>query len=287
MLTYFANIFVTVLLLGSFLVWLSVVMRLRECQPPLAYFERTTHALDPTSVLMILLLWLAIPILIGRVLSVPTEASLLGVQVSCLSSGLWLFLVGVILVTNRRHGKMDFGIDLSDWKQQLIVAVLGFLASVVPVGLVQLLTIISGIRHPDQMHSYLSLLKEYPGATTFIWIGVAVVVVAPLAEEFMFRVILQGWLQTRLSAGQAIMIVALLFSGVHQWPDPLPLLPLALILGYIYYRRHSLLTVYVLHALFNLSNLAIALLKLPEDNSGISGAVKKILSLIDDAYFCL
>jgi membrane protease YdiL (CAAX protease family) len=43
----------------------------------------------------------------------------------------------------------------------------------------------------------------------------------------------------------------------------LPLLPLALVLGYVYDRRHSYLAVVVLHALFNLTMLAAQLLTLP------------------------
>jgi len=40
----------------------------------------------------------------------------------------------------------------------------------------------------------------------------------------------------------------------------LPLVPLALILGYVYYRRHSYLSVVLLHALFNGANLWLALI---------------------------
>ena len=256
---YFAGSLIGLLLFGSCLVWWRVARSLQKRPHPLPYRERNTHAFDPLVVLLTLLLWLAVPIFTVTVFAVPRGLSRLGVQVSCLSSGLWLFLIFVIFVVDRRHGRADFGIDFSGWTQQLTVAVSGFLASVLPVSLVQMLTMVSGMRGPDQMHSFLKLLKEDPSVTTLIWIGIAVVILAPLAEEFVFRVILQGWLQTRLSAGQAITVVAVLFSAVHKWPDALPLFPLALILGYVYYRRHSLLAVYVLHALFNLSNLILAL----------------------------
>ena len=72
--------------------------------------------------------------------------------------------------------------------------------------------------------------------------------------------ILQGWLQSRIEPAWAIFAVAVLFAFVHGWPDSLPLIPLSLILGYVYYRRHSYLAVVMLHLLFNATNLALAVL---------------------------
>ena len=44
--------------------------------------------------------------------------------------------------------------------------------------------------------------------------------------------------------------------------------PLALVLGYVFHRRHSFLAVVVLHAIFNAMNLIIALLKIKLGGGG-------------------
>ena len=87
-----------------------------------------------------------------------------------------------------------------------------------------------------------------------------VIVLAPAAEELIYRVAIQGSLVRWMSPNRAMLVVALLFSSVHGWPDMLALFPLALILGYVYHQRHSFLAVVVLHALFNAMNLFNALL---------------------------
>jgi membrane protease YdiL (CAAX protease family) len=81
--------------------------------------------------------------------------------------------------------------------------------------------------------------------------ALAVAVVAPLSEELLFRVVLQGWLTERISATVAVPVVAIVFAAVHGWRDGLALLPLALILGYVFARRRSYLAVVTTHALFN------------------------------------
>jgi membrane protease YdiL (CAAX protease family) len=96
---------------------------------------------------------------------------------------------------------------------------------------------------------------------TVAWITIAVLVAAPLCEELLFRMILQGWLQDRVAPATAVIAVAFAFAAIHanSWPDPLPLIPLSLILGYVYYRRRSYLANVVMHALFNGMNLLMAL----------------------------
>lgn len=55
------------------------------------------------------------------------------------------------------------------------------------------------------------------------------------------------------SAHLAIYASAMLFAVSHSsWPQPIPLFPLGLVLGYLAYRTQSLIPALVLHALFNL-----------------------------------
>ena len=92
----------------------------------------------------------------------------------------------------------------------------------------------------------------------------AAIVLAPLVEELVFRVVLQTALIDWIGPGQAVCGVALLFAAIHGWPDMLPLIPLALILGTHYALRRSYVTVVLIHMLFNASNLLLALSSQPQ-----------------------
>ena len=151
----------------------------------------------------------------------------------------------------------DYGIDLAEWPRQLAVGGLAFLASWLPVFLLLLAT--SAIRSEETMHPFLKVLKEDQSGQTLLWISLAVILAAPLWEEFAYRVILQTSLCRWLPLVFAIGLTACLFSAVHGWPDMIPLLPLALVLGGVYHHYRSYLAVVTAHALFNGAMLAMAL----------------------------
>lgn len=105
--------------------------------------------------------------------------------------------LGIAWVWQRHRDKLVLGGDWSRWRSDLRLGVVGFLMLAPPVLLMQLaLTRIFPSQHPliD-----LVLTKPEP---RFLWAcGVAAVVAAPLAEEFQFRVLIQGWLQTAARPG--------------------------------------------------------------------------------------
>ena len=82
----------------------------------------------------------------------------------------------------------------------------------------------------------------------------------------MYRVILQGWLESWLPPWTAIVISSALFCAGHGYPDSLALGPLALTLGYVYHRRRSYLTVVVTHAAFNA--VMLLLMALQDSSAG-------------------
>lgn len=155
-------------------------------------------------------------------------------------------------------GAADFGITQLNFGRQVADGVLGFIACIAPVLLVRLSTL--WMQEPGGQHPFLKLLMENPEPLTIALIALAAVVLAPLVEEMIFRVMLQGWLQTVISPRWAIVSVAVLFCFVHGFPDSLALMPLALILGAMYYRRYSYISVVVVHMLFNGVNLLLALI---------------------------
>ncbi|MGQ0636335.1 MAG: lysostaphin resistance A-like protein [Planctomycetaceae bacterium] len=179
--------------------------------------------------------------------------------------GEWSALVGLLALGGPLR-LADFGVNLQRLPGDIAVGVGGFLAACGPVMAVSALVEWLGWRGEGAKHPFLKILDASPGPETVAWIAVCVVVLAPLTEELLYRVILQGWLESRMSPRAALCFVALIFSTVHSQdgrPDALPLLPLALILGYVYQRRHSYPAVVVLHALFNAVNLALALSQAP------------------------
>ena len=97
---------------------------------------------------------------------------------------------------------------------------------------------------------YLEQLNLYIG--TGGWSILMTVVLAPVMEEVLFRGLIQGALCERDGATKAILLSALLFGVFHMIPQQaINAFFVGIILGYIYYRTRSLLTVIVLHALNN------------------------------------
>ncbi len=94
---------------------------------------------------------------------------------------------------------------------------------------------------------------------------VTAVVAAPIAEEFFFRRVLQGWLEVKLG-DWAVVVSAVCFGVAHLshglgW---IPLIGFGLAAGYLARRRGTILPSIVLHALFN--GLSVMLLLLSDLN---------------------
>jgi membrane protease YdiL (CAAX protease family) len=180
------------------------------------------------------------------------------IQFSCALNAVILSLLLIMLTENGKRPISEFGITLKNWTEETGYGVLGFLASLLPVFAVVIVSWLLSLRSEETQHSFLKMLQNNPGPEILFWITLAAVVLAPLTEELIFRVILQGALQSKFSPATSIAVSSLVFAGVHGIPDSLALVPLAVILGYVYHRRHSYLAVVVLHALFNLFNLILS-----------------------------
>lgn len=137
------------------------------------------------------------------------------------------------------------------------LGLLAFVASIGPVMMAQL-GLSQVIEMPESTHALLELVKEKKSPDIVFWVGAAAVVAAPLLEELIYRVVLQGWLRSVLDRNIAIGLVAVLFSFVHGWPAMVGLLPLAIVLGVLYDRTNSYLAVVTTHAAFNMSMLLMS-----------------------------
>jgi membrane protease YdiL (CAAX protease family) len=107
-----------------------------------------------------------------------------------------------------------------------------------------------------------------------------VLVAAPVAEKAF---------ESRRADWNAIVVTSLFFAAVHaaQWPAPIPIFVLSLVLGTIYYRTGSLIASICMHGAFNgLSTLMMffALLSGPEVDKKkvLPEAMHALFSLNDD-----
>lgn len=92
-------------------------------------------------------------------------------------------------------------------------------------------------------------------APFFIWNAILVLpILAPIAEELLFRGILQQWMTEKFGSQVGLYGSSFLFAVVHwsDWPSPIPIFFFSLALGTVFRRSGSLWTVIALHATFNL-----------------------------------
>lgn len=95
------------------------------------------------------------------------------------------------------------------------------------------------------------------GFMFYYFIGLALVV-APWAEELLFRGVLLPALGRRLGLGAAIMLSSVLFAGMHfHVPSLVPLFVFSVALSLAYIYTESIIVPIVMHALFNTVSLMV------------------------------
>jgi membrane protease YdiL (CAAX protease family) len=186
----------------------------------------------------------------------------------------------------------------TDWamaRRDLRIGLFTFLAVIVPVYAMQYS--LSVLFSPETQHPLIEELQARQSSPMLFVAFAAAVVGAPLFEETAFRLILQGWLERITGPWSAdpvskatvddasnvddvevelvvpramptvwapIVISGTLFAGAHlgQGVAPISLLPLGMVLGYVYQRTHRILPSIVCHALFNAFSLFVLWLAL-------------------------
>jgi len=133
----------------------------------------------------------------------------------------------------------------------------------VAIGMISLAVLIAGsdlllylggypLVTPFQAQSYTSAGTE--GWLAGLWFST--VIVAPAGEEALFRGFLfRGWVRSKRAAWPAIVIISLLWAGLHiqyDWTGILQIFVSGLVLGWMRWRSGSTLLTFFMHALFNL-----------------------------------
>ena len=114
-------------------------------------------------------------------------------------------------------------------------------------------------------HPLVDLLAERRDGVALAAVLASAVVAAPVAEEFFFRRVLQGWLESRFpepSGATAIVLSAAAFAFAHQGQGLayVPLFPFGLVLGTIARQTGSIAACIMAHAVFNAISVGIVVL---------------------------
>jgi membrane protease YdiL (CAAX protease family) len=117
---------------------------------------------------------------------------LAAVQLSSMAASLATVIFAAILM--RWHSgatASDMGLPLQHWRHDLVLGLVGIGALAAPVYALQaLLTQMFPTQHP-----LIDLIEAHPDPWAFVVVGLSVSFVAPFTEEFLLRVMLQGWLE--------------------------------------------------------------------------------------------
>jgi membrane protease YdiL (CAAX protease family) len=192
----------------------------------------------------------------------------------------------------------DLGFDGRFLLQDVVLGLAAFVLLAPPVYALQMLL----VQWFPSEHPLIKLLQDQPDPVFLGISAFAAVIVAPLAEEYFFRVLFQGWLHKLHRSGGAmsswiripprsevstmvsksrtmaeqtqadpasmgtwpIVASAGLFAGMHasHGPDPIPLFFLAIGLGYLYRQTRRILPCILVHLLLNLCSLTALILAL-------------------------
>ena len=249
---------------GSCAVWGIVVARKARGLPPLELVEQPAVSWRVAPVCATFLVAYLMPTFVMTAVSAHIgsreHVSLVHVQWQCAYLVAQVITVVGLLAIAGPLKKSDFGWELTNWRSDVLVGAIGWLASFFPIVAATRSMQFANWRGPDDRHVLFDILENSSDRWAPFWVVLSAAVLAPIAEELLFRVLLQGWAQGQMAPWQAIAFSSFVFVAQHAVYDWLPLMPLALILGYVYNRRRSYVAVVVLHALFNGVMLGLAML---------------------------
>lgn len=194
-----------------------------------------------------------------------------------------VLLIALYLMARLGVGRQALGFTAHRCGYDLSAGALMFLLMAPPVLLLQSIL----ARHFPKSHPLIDILRSSSSSALF-WTAVfAAVVVAPVVEEFLFRVLLQGSLEKlaerwRWSGTGAqrprrsrssleawclsVPLSSLIFGLAHyeHGPAPISLTLFALGLGHLYFCTHRILPCIAMHAALNGWSMAILWLSLQE-----------------------
>lgn len=185
------------------------------------------------------------------------------------SAGAFLLSLVTAFAIHRTSGAgwREFGLPGST--RQLLsdvgIGLLTFLAALLPVYAIQFVVVV--VFDLPSSHPTLERLMSDPSGQSLLAAGLMAVVVAPLIEEFAFRVLLQGWFERLAGSARRrsakwwpILASSFLFAITHQGQGaaPIALFVFAILLGYLYRQTHRMAPSVAAHMAFNAFSLLMA-----------------------------
>lgn len=165
--------------------------------------------------------------------------------------------LGIAYLLLRGAAPESLGFGVESWRQDLGLAAIAFGLILAP------LLATAGLldRLVPYEHPVIDFLHAHDGLQAILLVALSAVVVAPVAEEFFFRRVLQGWLERDLGGPIAIAVSALAFGLAHmgQGLAWMPLVLFGLVAGYLARQTGSIVPGILLHALFNAASLLLVL----------------------------
>jgi membrane protease YdiL (CAAX protease family) len=103
------------------------------------------------------------------------------------------FLAVVIVASGATRADLGLPKSVHEFARDVRIGIVAWLASLVPVYGVQILLI--KLFGPTEGHPLIKMVQEQADPTLFLLAFAAAVLVAPICEELLFRLLLQGWLE--------------------------------------------------------------------------------------------
>ena len=179
----------------------------------------------------------------------------------CFQGASW-FLILFFLRQHEVGWREAFGFRGPKLKHALLAAV-GFIIVVLPI---VLLLQAASIRALDKLgwpvedQAAVKLVTDANSLWTTVYLGVFAIVIAPVAEEFIFRGMLFPFVKQLGFPKLAWFGVSFLFALIHgDKAIFFPLFALALALTWLYEKTDNLLAPITAHALFNAANFVVLL----------------------------
>ena len=247
--------------LGVSLAVLSVIVRrMRRGLPAVDRRPHPTAAWRGADVAMAVLTFLGFQMVAA--VSLPVDASLRGKLAAGSVAMLAATAISILHLRMRGAELLSLGCGLGRLRDDLPLAVAGLGLLLAPLlGMAALLDRIVPYRH-----AIVDFLNAHHDPLSIGMVAFAAVVAAPIAEEFLFRKVLQGWLEGWLEPREprwggvtAILLSSLAFAAAHvgQGLAWVPLFFFGLVVGYLARQTGSIVPGTILHALFNAISVAL------------------------------
>jgi membrane protease YdiL (CAAX protease family) len=173
----------------------------------------------------------------------------------------WIFIF-IFLRLHKIRWRDAFGLSGPDLKKSLLLAASVLAVALPVIWLLQSFSSIAlekvGVPVENQRAVEIFLgLKSFWFRACFV---IFAVVVAPVAEEFVFRGMLYPFVKQSGSPRAALFGISAIFAGIHLDAGTfVPLFVLALALTWLYEKTDNLLAPITAHALFNAANFTLLL----------------------------